>query len=1107
MPDSNIARLKHVTDFQSLITYLRDELDWPIEAEDAEDITFDYEPRELGIEKRYAVKIRNIKQIRPLTDNQPWGIFYLEFESKRLPVVVLRRILRALVPKKRASTRGSEQAVWNLHDLLFISAMGEEGYRRIAFAHFRESGEGIPQLQTFSWDERETHFFYLDRDIKQLRWLDDESDVDAWREHWASAFRTPHRYVIRTSKELSEELAKIARRTRDIVQEVYSIESKDGPLHNLYESFRKVLIHDLDIKGFANMVAQTIAYGLFSARATGEEVMGLAHLEDMIPNTNTFLRELFAQFTKVSGHERDRIDFDELGVSELVNMLNSPDTDMRSILMDFGRQTGEGREDPVVNFYELFLKEYDKKQKVQRGIFYTPKPVVSFIVHSVDEILKKEFGLQDGLADSTTWGEMAKRNKDVRIPKGISSYSPFVQILDPGVGTGTFLETVIEVIHDGMTAKWRKQGKEKSEIEEAWNDDVPRHLLPRLYGFELMMAPYAMAHMKLGLKLKETGYDFESRARLNVCLTNTLEEPKDFSGMYFAEFLAHEAEEANRIKQDAPITVVIGNPPYSVSSLNKGPHIERLMNDYKADVKKERNIQPLSDDYLKFIRFAHNCIEDTGLGVVAMITNNSYLSGVIHRGMRRKLLETFDEIYLLNLHGSARIGEKTPKGGKDENVFDIQQGVTIAVYVKTAKPRKVKKVCYADLWGLRKTHKYPYLLNNDVSTTKWQRLKPVIPHYFFVPKDFALQRKYDKFWKVTDIFREWSSGVTTHRDHFVVGFTEEEIIQRLRIFTGKSSDKVVGQNLNLKDTGTWKLTEARHKIKGHRPEDKIYPYAYRPFDMRFICYEPILIDRPRLPFMNNLKSGNIAFLCMREVVIQSGFSHIFITDRISDRRVFLSNRGAPYFFPLYICRDKLKGHLFDENVSESKRIPNFTDDFLLAIRESLTTEPTPEDIFYYVYAVSHAPVYRKRYDEFLKMDFPRIPLVSNGRLFSKLSTSGRDLVDLHLLRHPELEKTGIGFPVSGSDKVERVLRKDDRVYVNESQYFEGLSRDVWQYRVGAYQVMDKYLKDRKGSTLSTDEIEHYMKVAKAIKLTIKLQDKIDQVYPDVEKATRKGRSR
>ncbi len=673
MRSRDLARIKSIADFPSLVEYLKEDLGWELEAEDVEDLVFDYEPEELGLDETHKVKINEIKQLRPfITSDQPWGIFYLDFEPKRLPVVVLRRILRSLVPKKRASAANPQQAVWNLNDLLFISALGEGGNRGISFAHFKENGEGPPQLQTFSWDERETHLHYLNLNLERLRWPEDTDDVEAWREQWSNAFTTTHRQVIRTSKELSVELARFARHTRELVREVYGYEAENGSLHRLHNSFRTVLIQDLDVDGFADMVAQTIAYGLFSARVTGEEVLGLAHLEAMVPSTNPFLKELFAEFTKLSGHDRHQIDFDELGVSELVDLLNT--TDIEAILRDFGRQTGGGTEDPVIYFYELFLNEYDKQQRVKRGEFYTPKPVVSFIVRSIDKLLRTELGCADGLADTSTmeWN---------------GETWPKVMILDPATGTGTFLETVIEVIHETMTKKWKRERLTDDQILAAWNEYVPIHLLPRLHGFELMMAPYSIAHMKLGLKLKQTGYEFQSDERLRIFLTNTLQEPKDYSGQLFAGFLAHEAKAVNKVKENVPITVVIGNPPYASISSNLSPQARAIVDKYRyvdGERIKERSMlqfeKNIQDDYVKFIAISQSYVSRAEFGIMGLVTNHSYLDGPTLRGVRRSLLLDFHRLDTVDLHGNSNKKETAPDGGKDANVFDIQQGVAVSLF-------------------------------------------------------------------------------------------------------------------------------------------------------------------------------------------------------------------------------------------------------------------------------------------------------------------------------------------------------------------------------------------------------------------------------------------
>ena len=854
---------------------------------------------------------------------------------------------------------------------------------------------------------------------------------------------------IKTSSSLSIELAKKTRFLEHILQEELS--TKNEEITRFYKAFQEELMETLTEKRFADLYAQTITYGLFAARMKTQDGFNKDIAWQFIPQSLPLLREIFYSFT--GPHFSESLLWVVDDISQVLGK-----ADISSIYKEF--KTTKWEEDPVINFYETFLAIYNPEERQRLGVYYTPLPVVSYITTSIHKVLKSKFGKAEGLATND------------------------VTLLDPAAGTLTFVVQAIKQVQKELEQR-NKAGLIKSYIEE--------HILPHFHAFEILVAPYTVGHFKASMVLEEMGYKFKENERFQFYLTNTLEmkEPKQIS---FLIDLAKEGQEAKRVKEKVPILVVLGNPPYSVSSENKSAFIEGLMDDYKEDVRKERNIQPLSDDYIKFIRFAHWKIEQSGKGIIGFISNNSYLSGVIHRGMRRKLLETFDEIYILNLHGSSRVGERTPEGGKDENVFDIQQGVAIAVYVKTEKPLEEKKVYYADLWGQRKETKYPYLLENDVETTQWQKLKPVEPYYFFVPKDFALQAEYEKFWKVTEIFKEWSSGVKTHRDHFVVGFAKEEIVQRLRIFTGNLSAELVGQGLGFKDTGTWNLSKARQKVRNKNLEEEIYPYAYRPFDIRWICYEPSLIDRDRFKLMKHLLRDNLGLIFPR--VVKEQFTHGLVISTIADVSLGGPHSGSETnVAPLYLYSDKPKGQLFEKEAGALKRTPNFTDKFLQAIRESLGMEPTPEEIFYYIYAVLYSPTYRQRYKEFLKIDFPKIPLPSDYDLFKALGNLGKELVDLHLLKHPALWETGVGFPEGGSNKVERVYYDEEtqRVYINRNQYFEGVSKEVWEYRIGAYQVMEKYLKDRKGRKLSLDEVNHYMKAAKAIRLTIELQEKVDEV--------------
>jgi hypothetical protein len=512
--------LHSIKTFKQLVNYLRDELDWPIEAENFDDLTFDYAPEELGLDAETAVKIKEIKQLRPLTSKQPWGIFFVNFAPKQLPVVALRRILSTLVIKKRQSSNQPHLAAWRLHDLLFISSYGETEHRDITFAHFAEEhGTGdLPTLRLLGWDDEDTKLKldFVERELKdKLRWPEDEGDVAAWRAKWSTAFRLRPREVIKTSQQLAIQLADLARGIRKRANNVLAVESDKGPLRKMYAAFKEALIHDLSTDDFADMYAQTISYGLLTARFSHPAGLVADNLADMVPVTNPFLKDMLETFLTIGGR-KGKIDFDELGINDVVQLLR--DANMEAVLRDFGDRNPQ--EDPVIHFYQDFLQEYDAKKRMQRGVFYTPRPVVSYIVRSVHELLQTEFGLEDGLASTVTWGEMAAKHTGLTIPAGTKPSDPFVCILDPATGTGTFLVEAIDIIHKMMEARWKKQGHMALEFQNLWNEYVPKHLLPRLYGFELLMAPYAIAHMKIGLKLYETGYRFSSDERARIYLTN-----------------------------------------------------------------------------------------------------------------------------------------------------------------------------------------------------------------------------------------------------------------------------------------------------------------------------------------------------------------------------------------------------------------------------------------------------------------------------------------------------------------------------------------------------------------------------------------------------------
>ena len=945
-------KLASIKRFDQLIAYLRDEMDWPIGSEDFEELTFEYTPDELGIDTQNAAKIQDIKRLRPLAPNQPWGIFFIKFEPKLLPVVALRSILGRVALKKRASANSSERQAWAAEDLLFVSNYGDGKERKISFAHFAapKDSSRLPTLKVISWDGRDTalHLDHVAHELtNRLAWPEDEDDPDAWRQKWRSAFTLRHREVVTTSQDLSVRLAELARTIRDRVRSALDIETENGRITRLMEAFREALVADLDADGFSDMVAQTISYGLLSARIANPDQETTADLASHM-RTNPLLRELMAAFLQGGEvHSSAEIDFDELGVGEVVELLDR--ANMEAVVRDFGDRNP--REDPVIHFYESFLTEYDRQKKVERGVFYTPRPVVSWIVRSIDAMLRSEFGLSDGLADTATWGQMAERYDDLSIPDGVSPDQDFVQILDPATGTGTFLVEVIDLIHGTLTDKWQAEGHSVREVESLWNEYVSNHLLPRLHGYELLMAPYAIAHLKVDLKLYETGYRFGSDERARVYLTNALEHSATSQELFdFAiPALAREAQAVNEVKREQRFTVVLGNPPYSGHSANKsqwarnllrGHDGERSVEDYfeiAGGSLNERNPKWLNDDYVKFIRLAHWEIERTGIGLVGFITNHSYLDNPTFRGMRESLATTFPALYLLDLHGNSKRKERSPDGSRDENVFDIQVGVAVGLYAKPAQT--IPPRCgHADLWGDRELPgeggKYGWLENNDVSSTAWYTLVPKPPLRLFVPREELLQEEYEAGWRLNDIFLVNSVGIVTARDKLAIQWTPEDMEQVVVDFGAREPEEArVFYELG-KDAQDWKVRLAQEDVLGG--DGLVCPIQYRPFDRRFTYFTGNsrgFICRPRLEVMRHMLDGdNLALHVCRQTV--TDWQHCLVTNAATDD-CYVSNktRERGYTHPLYTYSN--------EEQSGWAREPNLVPEFTHAFAEAIGLDFIP----------------------------------------------------------------------------------------------------------------------------------------------------------------------
>jgi hypothetical protein len=925
---------------------------------------------------------------------------------------------------------------------------------------------------------------------------------------------------------LAQQLAQRAQLLKTTVEQSLHAQLKQPPdqpleLRNLYRALQRTLLPDLTPREFADLYAQTLAYGLFAARcyapnATPFTLHDAAHI---IPDTIPFLKRLLGTLTTHTLEPEL-----EWLLKDLASLLGC--ADMPTILQDFGKRAG--REDPVVHFYEDFLAAYDPTLREVRGVYYTPEPVVQFIVRAVDSVLRRAFGMQ-GLMDERAL------------------------VLDPACGTGSFLYEIVRQVH-AQVCQHLGAGQ--------WADYAREHLLPRLFGFELLMAPYTIAHLKLALELQHLGAP--PNERLRIYLTNALEPAVKPAALLLGEFITREAEAAAEVKRDKPILVVLGNPPYSGHSANRSyvavqetvggrtrtrkqpTWIGECIEAYKqvdGQPLEEKNPKWLQDDYVKFIRFAEWRIERTGQGVVAFITNHAYLDNPTFRGMRARLLRTFQRLYIVNLHGNARRKERAPNGSPDENLFDIQQGVAILIAIRN--PNNFPNadgnaniadgnantldesanigdesqntldesaniddgddnapVWYCDVWGSREA-KYDLLREATLESIRWTPLTPRAPMYLFVPQDTALEAEYQRGWRIPDIFPVHSVGIVTARDGLTIHRTPDAVWQtvcelvalepeaaRERFRLGERVARKRIQSLidDLKSAG----------VPDESAKARIMRILYRPFDVRYTFYtgKPNgFHERPRPEVMHHLLAGeNVALITLRQQSRDAEWRNVGITNTLAESSV-ISNytREIGYVFPLYEY-PKTKSEQ-GALVPEAGRTANLSAAFLEALAGVLGHEPVPEAVLGYLYAVLHSPAYRARYAEFLKRDFPRVPLPPDKATFDALAQLGGALIDLHLLRDPALNTPSCKYPVAGDHRVERVAydESEQRVWINGAQYFEPVSPEVCAYRVGGYQVCHKWLDDRKGATLPYDERLTYQKMITALERTLALQAEIDKV--------------
>lgn len=1094
-------------------------------------MTFEYSAKELGLDEKISPKFLDIRRLRPLDKNQPWGIFFIAFDETKLPVVALRRLLSKLALTKRSTSNTGEHASWHANDLLLISQTGSNDGKSISFAHFASNPEkkDLPILKVLGWDSYDTGLkieHVIDTLREKLIWPDDPSNSEAWKDQWSEAFTLKNREVIQTSEEMAVRLGQLALAIRNRIRELLKIENEDGPIHKLMDVFKDNLIADLSADDFSDMYAQTITYGLLSARIVNPKANTSDAAITEIPITSPFLRELMEEFLIAGGRNKSssiNLDFDELGINDVVELLDN-NINMEAVLRDFGDRNQ--KEDPVMHFFEGFLKEYDPKRKNERGVFYTPQPVVSFIVRSVDEELRSKFQLEDGLADISTWGEIKRRIPNIEIPEDTSSDDLFIQILDPATGTGTFPVEVIDLIYKTMMDKWKLQGLKQDDINLLWNEYVPKYLLPRVHGYELMMAPYAITHMKIGLKLYETGYKFASPERARIYLTNSLEPSQDSLGTFdFAiPSLAHEARQVNEVKKAMRFTVILGNPPYSGRSWNLTPQLKKIVEPYhyidgvkikeKGALQLEKSIQ---EDYIKFLRNAEVLLEKSSIGVLGFVTSNGFLDNPTLRGMRNSFLKSFNYLNIIDMHGNVSRREVAPDGGIDENVFDIKKvGVAISILLKDPSVDHTNPVIY-DLWGERE-NKYKWLSENTSSVSQSITINPLKPHYLFVYEDLEAIEEYETGYSIQKILPLYSSGVVTGRDAFISDFDTDPLLSRMADFVDpKYSDGDLVDKFNLNPTDWWPVDIARKEmppIEDHK--DFIRDTLYRPFDKRVCFYHSSVFMSPRNPVMKQKgPNGKNFFLITSRMTKGESFAHATISEGLVDKGVLSSKTSnSAMIFPLYR----------DNNFSDTQSlefdfnqgwISTFEKSFLKEVQSSIDMkyieEPKgdlfktfgPEDLLNYVFSILHSPTYRLKYQEFLKRDFPKIPLPSSKSLFSELISHGESLISFHLLKN-HFNKKLIKKIGSGAFLVEKVLYSDETIWINseKSQGFSGVSIEVWNFHIGGYKVSEKWLKDRQekggrnprpGRVLCESDISEYQKILITIDEILTTMEKIDEV--------------
>lgn len=896
---------------------------------------------------------------------------------------------------------------------------------------------------------------------------------------------------IKSAKVLAETLAAKAKIIAAILSKALekNTSKDDKELHIKLDAFKKFLVHDMSEEQFADLYAQTIVYGLFIARIYDKtpETFNLQEASDLIPNINPFLKKIFKLLALAELHSGIK-----WIVEELVEIFKAAEMDR--ILRNYGK-------DPLVHFYEDFLSEYNPKIREEFGVWYTPEDVVRFIVDSVDTILRTELNIENGLADNQLIDYNGKETHKV-------------QILDPATGTGTFLAVVADKIRTHYNGQ-----------EGLWAEDVVSHIVPRINAFEYLMAPYTMAHLKLATSLGLDKIQDERVERLNIFLTNSLEEDHPESELPIARFITDESNAANIIKRETPVMVVMGNPPYNEKSANTGEWIMNLMDDYKQEPGMSRiqvsrskrtgkitykntlkgaNPKGINNDYCKFIRLGQNFVERTNEGVLAYITANTYLDSRLFRGMRYELLKSFDKIYILNLHGSTMRKESTDEI-TDQCVFDIRQGVAIIILVKhnTSSSQELAKVYYKDIYGKR-SFKLDYLKNHSLQDIDFTELTLDAALYTFRIIDPQIKAHYDEGFKIDALMKQKVQGLTSDKDPIAIKYQKKDIeyiVEEMR--SGKSEEQLRSE-IGFKDTRDWKLEGARQLLKINQQWDKYYTLVqYRPFDLRWTYLHKAIVTYPRPLIQKSIFNKKNTVLCLGQqgnVMGDDEWSLVYCSSLPTDKNVV--PRGGAYLFPMFI---------YDEM---GLCIPNFSYEIIklieqytgLQLQEVEAVERVEGgflaiDLIDYIYAVLHSSTYRDTYHDFLQNDFPTIPYPMSAEYFFSMAELGKSLRETHQLEGITQKDFITTYPVAAQkdNNIARIRKHEEtseglgRVWINKEQYFDGVPTEAWEMVIAGYKTLDKWLKDRKDKHLTGEEILQFQKIVVALCKTIEIQEKIDEI--------------